>query len=141
LCFQQTSYGYTGNMLLNITQHHPFGPLISNVTLDVYLETPDRLRIRLRNPAANRFEVPISTPNVTQIPADPLNYSVHIETTRFGIVVTRKTTGKVIFNTTIGPFVFADQFLQVWMQISSSKNKFVFCYLLYIFAIKIINDF
>ena len=99
--------------MLTSAQLHPFGPSIGNVTFDVYLETSDRLRIRVRDPAVNRFEVPIATPNVTNVPVNPLHYDVHIETNTFGIVVTRKATGTVLFNSTIGPLIFADQFLEV----------------------------
>ena len=100
-------------MYLDAAQHHPYDPLIGNITLDIHLESLDRVHIRLYDSTVNRFEVPISTPQVTKVPNEPLKYDLKIETTRFGIVITRKSTGTVIFNSTIGPLVFADQFLQV----------------------------
>ena len=86
--------------------------MITNLTIDVFFEEAYRLRFRIRDPAVQRFEVPIETPPVSKAAIQTL-YDHNIVVDRFGITLTRKSTGTVIFNSTIAPLIFANQFLQV----------------------------
>ena len=94
------------------TDHHPFGTMVNPVALDVTIIEDWGLRFRLRDPNKRRFEVPI----VTRTPGSgaelPL-YDLKVIQDRFAIILTRKSSGVVVFNSTIGPLLFADQFLQV----------------------------
>ncbi|XP_064891214.1 lysosomal alpha-glucosidase isoform X2 [Columba livia] len=80
--------------------------------LDVALETPTRLRFSLRDPARQRYEVPLATPRVSGRAAATL-YGLRINPDPFGIVVYRQRGGRVLLNTTVAPLFFADQFLQI----------------------------
>ncbi|KAM9211711.1 coiled-coil domain-containing protein 40-like [Leptosomus discolor] len=80
--------------------------------LDVALETPTRLRFTLRDPARQRYEVPLATPRASGRAASPL-YGLQINQDPFGLVVCRQRDGQVLPNTTVAPLFFADQFLQI----------------------------
>lgn len=99
-------------MSLPSNSSHPHGTGIKNLSLDIFVEQENRLRIQLKDVSNDRFEVPISTPDVGAAVKQPL-YDIDIKQERFGIVVTRKSSNTVLFNSTIAPLLFADQFLQV----------------------------
>ena len=82
------------------------------LTLDVYFETSSRLRFSITNSQKSRYEVPIDTPKINKA-AENLLYTVDCVRERFGIVIRNKHTGSPVFNSTIGPLLYADQFLQV----------------------------
>jgi len=86
---------------------------IPDVTMDVMYETSYRLRIRLRDANNSRYEVPISTPKVSSATTHSKLYSVDISSSGFGVTVKRLSTDEVLFNSAVGPLIFADQFLQV----------------------------
>ncbi|XP_009882800.1 PREDICTED: maltase-glucoamylase, intestinal-like [Charadrius vociferus] len=53
--------------------------------------------------------------------ASSLNYRVDVKQNPFGIVVTRVSNDRVLFDTTIGPLQYADQFLQPSIKLPSSN--------------------
>uniref|UniRef100_A0A803YHI9 Glucosidase alpha, acid n=1 Tax=Meleagris gallopavo TaxID=9103 RepID=A0A803YHI9_MELGA len=67
---------------------------------------------QLRDPARQRYEVPMATPRVSIRAADAL-YGVQLLQDPFGIVVFRQPGGQVLLNTSVAPLFFADQFLQI----------------------------
>lgn len=85
---------------------------VGTLRLDVALETESRLRFTLRDPARQRYEVPVATPRVSIRAADLL-YGVRLRQDPFGIVVFRQPGGQVLLNTSVAPLFFADQFLQI----------------------------
>ncbi|XP_064323049.1 lysosomal alpha-glucosidase isoform X2 [Phalacrocorax carbo] len=85
---------------------------VGSLRLDVALETPARLRFTLRDPARQRYEVPLATPRASGRAAATL-YGVQVNQEPFGLVVYRQRTGQVLLNTTVAPLFFADQFLQI----------------------------
>ncbi|KAM9207793.1 lysosomal alpha-glucosidase-like [Leptosomus discolor] len=84
---------------------------VGSLRLDVALETPTCLRFTLRDPARQRYEVPLATPRASGRAASPL-YGLQINQDPFGLVVCRQRDGQVLLNTTVAPLFFADQFLQ-----------------------------
>ena len=86
---------------------------ITVLRVTIYLETQSRLRIKIEDANdSQRFQVPISTPTVANA-AGLTDYVVNTTSNPFGIVVKRKATNTVIFNSAFGPLIYANQFLQV----------------------------
>ena len=65
---------------------------ILDLTVDLIYETQQRLRIRIYDSVAKRYEVPLAVPVVTS-KANMSDYEVSIEEKPFAIVVKRKSTG------------------------------------------------
>uniref|UniRef100_A0A8C0A1S5 alpha-glucosidase n=1 Tax=Anas zonorhyncha TaxID=75864 RepID=A0A8C0A1S5_9AVES len=76
--------------------------------------------VQITDPNTKRFEVPhehVGPFNGSA--ASNLNYKVEVKNNPFGIVVTRVSNGKVLFDTSIGPLQYADQFLQLSIKLPS----------------------
>lgn len=115
-----TSYGLSGvlNVITNSTTT-AFGPDIAVLSLDVYFETQQRVRIRITDAFNNRYEVPqfavprqtVSTAAATQ------DYVVSVQNSPFGIAVVRKYDNVVLFNSSIyletfNGLIFKDQYIE-----------------------------
>ncbi|GAB0193757.1 sucrase-isomaltase, intestinal [Grus japonensis] len=99
-----------------------FGNDINTVLLTGEYQTPNRFRFKITDPNAQRFEVPHEhVQSFTGSAASNLNYKVDVKQNPFGIVVTRVSNGRVLFDTTIGPLQYADQFLQLSIKLPSSN--------------------
>ncbi|XP_029455043.1 lysosomal alpha-glucosidase [Rhinatrema bivittatum] len=85
---------------------------ILTLQLDVLFETESRLHLTIRDPAKNRYEVPIQTPSVSGQATQKL-YDLQFLADPFGLIVRRRSSGLVLVNTTIAPLFFTDQFLQI----------------------------
>ncbi|RXN19989.1 lysosomal alpha-glucosidase [Labeo rohita] len=94
---------------------------ISTLQLDVMAETLGRLHLTLKDPASPRYEVPFIT-SQTRGHKDIQNplYDVDFQPDPFGFIVRRKSNGRVLLNTTVGPLLFADQYLQLSTSLASS---------------------
>ncbi|XP_033367482.1 maltase-glucoamylase, intestinal-like [Parus major] len=99
-----------------------FGAAADLVRLRAQLQSSARLRLQFTNPEKQQFEVPHDHIGPFSGPAtsDP-KYQLKFQENPFGIQVIRASTGKVIFDTTIGPLVFSEQFLQISTRIPSSN--------------------
>ncbi|XP_048170897.1 maltase-glucoamylase-like [Corvus hawaiiensis] len=99
-----------------------FGNDIHTVLLTGEYQTPNRFRFKITDPNSQRFEVPHEHVRpFTGSAATGLNYKVELKQEPFGIVVTRASNGKVLFDTTIGPLQYSDQFLQLSIKLPSSN--------------------
>ncbi|XP_060108603.1 lysosomal alpha-glucosidase [Heteronotia binoei] len=105
-----TETGYTAQLTRDTPTFFPDN--IMNLQLDMMFETEGRLRFSLKDPANKRFEVPLETPQISTKASSTL-YSVQFSADPFGLVVVRKSSGQVLFNTTVAPLFYADQFLQI----------------------------
>ncbi|XP_074900238.1 lysosomal alpha-glucosidase isoform X1 [Buteo buteo] len=105
-----TASGYTAGLRRVAASFLPGE--VGSLRLDVAMETPARLRFTLRDPARQRYEVPLATPRVSGRAASTL-YGVRVNQDPFGLVVYRQRGGQVLLNTTVAPLFFADQFLQI----------------------------
>ncbi|KAF6029249.1 hypothetical protein EB796_012432 [Bugula neritina] len=93
------------------------GSLISPLKLDLMCETESRLHFKIYDPHKKRFEVQESMlghslPEFTK-KAHHTQYSVEYSRRPFGLTVTRKSTGFVIFNSCeVGKLQFNDEKIQ-----------------------------
>jgi len=95
--------------------NHPswFGADYSQIRVDVLFHNNERLQIRIADPELNRFQVPDQEIFPSgENPSNPLYDVETVNDPAFAIRVIRRSTGAVIFDTSIGGLVFSDQFLQ-----------------------------
>ncbi|KAI4903325.1 hypothetical protein NFI96_015943 [Prochilodus magdalenae] len=115
-----TEMGYSGKLIRRQKTYYPND--IETLQLDVLYESNSRLRVKVTDPANQRYEVPVDVPVVKVKAPDPL-YTVEFSEQPFGIIVKRKQNGAVLLNTTVAPLFYADQFLQMS---TSLKSNFVY---------------
>ncbi|XP_063281157.1 LOW QUALITY PROTEIN: maltase-glucoamylase-like, partial [Prinia subflava] len=91
-----------------------FGGDSDSVLLRAQFQSGARLRLQFTDPKKRRFEVPHDHVGPFSGPAtsDP-KYRLKFRENPFGIEVIRTSTGKVVFDTSVGPLLFSDQFLQL----------------------------
>uniref|UniRef100_A0A803U0F6 Maltase n=1 Tax=Anolis carolinensis TaxID=28377 RepID=A0A803U0F6_ANOCA len=99
-----------------------FGADVGEILLTAEYQTANRFRFKITDPAYNRYEVPHTNvkPFVGPKASNP-NYRVEITESPFSIQVIRNTNNKVLFDTSIGPLVYADQFLQLSIRLPSEN--------------------
>ncbi|CAH1273118.1 GAA [Branchiostoma lanceolatum] len=107
---KSTPLGATA-VLTRTNASSPYPKAVNQLTMDLRFETDTRLHLVLNDTASKRFEVPIATPTATGKAASPL-YEVEYSHDPFGIVVKRRSNGRVLLNTTVAPLLYADQFLE-----------------------------
>ncbi|KGL74967.1 Maltase-glucoamylase, intestinal, partial [Tinamus guttatus] len=99
-----------------------FGNDINTVLLTGEYQTENRFRFKITDPKTQRFEVPHEHVGpFTGSAASNLKYKVEVNENPFGIRVTRISTGRVLFDTNIGPLQYADQYLQLSIKLPSSN--------------------
>ncbi|XP_051499825.1 maltase-glucoamylase-like isoform X2 [Apus apus] len=97
-----------------------FGDDVTTLLLTAQHQSPARFRFKITDPKKPRFEVPHDHVGPFTGPAaSNLKYQVSIQENPFSIQVTRASTGKVLFDTSIGPLIYSNQFLQVSIQLPS----------------------
>ncbi|XP_068932192.1 lysosomal alpha-glucosidase isoform X1 [Petaurus breviceps papuanus] len=111
-----TRTGYTATLTRAVPTFFPKD--ILTLLLEVRMETENRLHFTIKDPANHRYEVPMETPKVNSRAPSQL-YNVAFENSPFGLVISRKSNGMVLLNTTIAPLFFADQFLQITTSLPS----------------------
>uniref|UniRef100_A0A669QHZ2 alpha-glucosidase n=1 Tax=Phasianus colchicus TaxID=9054 RepID=A0A669QHZ2_PHACC len=133
-CFFSKNHGYAVDgstrstqtgfeaTLTRLSSPSLFGKDINTVLLTGEYQTANRFRFKITDPTTQRFEVPHEHVGSFNGPAaSNLNYRVEVRSNPFGIVVTRVSNGNVLFDTTIGPLQYADQFLQLSIKLPSSN--------------------
>ncbi|XP_065576327.1 sucrase-isomaltase, intestinal-like [Artemia franciscana] len=123
-CFFPVDYGYrlTGTpnvndkgIVFNLVRNSVpslFGNEWQSITLEVQYQTDDRLRVKISD-GQPRWEVPIAIDNPSEVPANPLYEVSHTAGSTFSFQVVRKSTGTVIFDSSLGGLTLSDQFLQI----------------------------
>ncbi|XP_019482550.1 PREDICTED: sucrase-isomaltase, intestinal-like, partial [Hipposideros armiger] len=124
-CFFVDNHGYNAETItktdtgveatLNrISSPTVFGNDINTVRLTTQNQTPNRFRFKITDPNNRRYEVPHEFVKEFNGPAasDTL-YDVTVAENPFSIKVIRKSTKKTLFDTSIGPLVYSDQYLQI----------------------------
>ncbi|XP_013915888.1 PREDICTED: maltase-glucoamylase, intestinal-like, partial [Thamnophis sirtalis] len=98
-----------------------FGNDIEKLHLTAEYQTANRFHFKITDPAnKDRFEVPHENVQPFQgSKATNLMYRVEVTDNPFGISVIRNSNNKVLFNTSIGPLIYADQFLQLSIRVPS----------------------
>ncbi|XP_047912381.2 maltase-glucoamylase-like [Anser cygnoides] len=118
---QSTPQGF--QVLLNrLSSPSLFGNDINTVLLTAEYQTQNRFRFKITDPQNKRFEVPHEhVGTFSGSAASNLKYKVDVQDNPFSIRVTRVSNGAVLFDTSIGPLVYANQFLQLSIKLPSSN--------------------
>ncbi|XP_030650308.1 maltase-glucoamylase, intestinal [Chanos chanos] len=99
-----------------------FGADIPKLTFHAWMQTKNRFRFKITDAEKTRFEVPHEhvKPPTTPLTGAP-NYEFELLENPFGVRVRRASNKKILFDTTMGPLVFADQFLQLSSKLPSEN--------------------
>ncbi|XP_071751949.2 sucrase-isomaltase, intestinal [Centroberyx gerrardi] len=131
-CFFSSNHGYTVESVdtsdLHAIKAHLkrkdspslFGADIEELSFHAILKSHNRLQFKISDARKQRFEVPhehVNTPN--SHPSSPISNVLEITHKPFGLIVRRRENKKVLFDTTIGPLVFSDQYLQLSARLPS----------------------
>uniref|UniRef100_A0A4W5NR19 Maltase n=1 Tax=Hucho hucho TaxID=62062 RepID=A0A4W5NR19_9TELE len=129
-CFFSTNHGYSvvseeksNSLSVRLKRKVApslFGEDIEELAFHADMQTVNRLRFKISDAHKQRFEVPHEhvKPPATH-PSGSRNYVVELTHNPFGLKVRRASTNKVLFDTTMGPLVFADQYLQLSARLPS----------------------
>ncbi|XP_072551280.1 sucrase-isomaltase, intestinal [Salminus brasiliensis] len=101
-----------------------FGADIVELSFTAEMQTENRLRFKITDTDtdSDRFEVPHEhVQSLTSSPNGPLNYELELVQNPFGVIVRRASNKKILFDTTMGPLVFDDQYLQLSAKLGSDN--------------------
>uniref|UniRef100_A0A2K5D9Z9 alpha-glucosidase n=1 Tax=Aotus nancymaae TaxID=37293 RepID=A0A2K5D9Z9_AOTNA len=116
-----TNAGFTAR-LKNLPSSPLFGSSVDNVLLTAEYQTSNRFHFKLTDQTKSRYEVPHEhVQSFSGNAAASLTYQVEISREPFGIKVTRRSNSRVLFDSSIGPLLFADQFLQLSSRLPSAN--------------------
>ncbi|KAE9019239.1 hypothetical protein PR001_g13929 [Phytophthora rubi] len=137
LTLDETSNGWRGTLALRHGNRGPFGNDVPLLELHVVRESSIQVRIRITDPAFPRYEVP-GLPVRRQehgddVSANESDYKVHFTPWPFGVAVTRRHSGEVLFNSTpptereqdgasFSGLVFENQFLEFSTQLAETED-------------------
>uniref|UniRef100_A0A8D0AIN6 Maltase n=1 Tax=Sander lucioperca TaxID=283035 RepID=A0A8D0AIN6_SANLU len=121
-CFFSTNHGYT---VESVELPNPYSKSLFPLSLSIYPALP------LMGSPSNEniwhsimflfFLIPSICPSVfiTSDHSSPISNTLELTKNPFGLIVRRKENNKVLFNTTMAPLVFADQYLQLSAKLPS----------------------
>ncbi|KAM5190698.1 maltase-glucoamylase [Callospermophilus lateralis] len=116
-----TNAGFTAQ-LKTLPSSSPFGNDVDNVLLTAEYQTSNRFHFKLTDQTKDRYEVPHEhVQPFNENAAASLNYEVEVSKQPFSIKVTRRSNNRVLFDSSIGPLLFADQFLQLSIRLPSAN--------------------
>ncbi|KAF3827276.1 hypothetical protein GH733_002762, partial [Mirounga leonina] len=130
-CFFVDNHGYNVDKLtatstgreatLNrISSPTLFGNDIPRVLFTTQNQTPNRFRFKITDPNNRRYEVPHQfVGEFTGTAATDTLYDVQVIENPFSIKVIRKSNMRTLFDTSIGPLVYSDQYLQISTKLPS----------------------
>uniref|UniRef100_A0A667IGG8 Maltase-glucoamylase n=2 Tax=Lynx canadensis TaxID=61383 RepID=A0A667IGG8_LYNCA len=108
----KTNAGFTAQ-LDRLPSPSLFGNDVNNVLLTAEYQTANRFHFKLTDQSKDRYEVPHEHVQPFKgNAASPLTYEVVISKQPFSIKVIRRSNNRVLLDSSIGPLLFADQFLQ-----------------------------
>ncbi|KAF7699232.1 hypothetical protein HF521_003974 [Silurus meridionalis] len=133
-CFFSSNHGYTvvsqsqpnsGKIEARLERQNApslFGSDILQLSFVAEMQTENRLRFKITDANKPRFEVPHEhIQSLTSSVNGPLKYEFELLKNPFGVRVRRASNKNVLFDTSIGPLVFADQYLQLSAKLSSNN--------------------
>ncbi|CAJ1065724.1 sucrase-isomaltase%2C intestinal [Xyrichtys novacula] len=131
-CFFPMNHGYTVESVEHPTSYEIkaqlkrmaspslFGADIQELVFHAEMQTEKRLHFKIYDAKKHRFEVPHEHINsLNSKPSSPISQTLELANKTFGLTVRRKENKKVLFDTTMGPLVFADQYLQLSAKLPS----------------------
>ncbi|XP_006887298.1 PREDICTED: maltase-glucoamylase, intestinal-like [Elephantulus edwardii] len=99
-----------------------FGNDVEDVLLTAEYQTSNRFHFKLTDRSKARYEVPHEHVQPFRgSAASSRNYLVEVSKQPFSIKVTRRSNSRVLFDSSIGPLLFADQFLQLSIRLPSAN--------------------
>ncbi|KAM5303746.1 maltase-glucoamylase-like isoform 1-T1 [Glossophaga mutica] len=133
-CYYSKSHGYelVGSLagtdagfraqLQRLPSPSLFGNDVNNVLLTAEYQTPSRFHFKLTDPNSDRYEVPHEHVQAFKgNAASSLAYEVQVSEQPFSIKVIRRSNNRALFDSSIGPLLFADQFLQLSIRLPSAN--------------------
>ncbi|CAL8087113.1 unnamed protein product [Orchesella dallaii] len=129
-CFFPRNWGYkmvgepvnTGHgfrvALERITTSTVFGGDSNELNVEVDFQSDYRLRLKITDNQP-RWEVPLKIDPPATNATNPLYDVIFVNEPVFSLKVVRKATGTVIFDSSLGGFNFADQFIQIGFKLPS----------------------
>nr|XP_020456095.1 sucrase-isomaltase, intestinal [Monopterus albus] len=131
-CFFPTNHGYTVEsvqpsnayeikaQLKRMASPSLFGADIQELSFHAEMQSNNRLHFKIYDAQRQRFEVPHEhIKNLSSNPSSPISNTLEITQKPFGLTVLRKENRNVLFDTTIAPLVFADQYIQLSAKLPS----------------------
>uniref|UniRef100_A0A669BLK2 alpha-glucosidase n=1 Tax=Oreochromis niloticus TaxID=8128 RepID=A0A669BLK2_ORENI len=135
-CIYPQDYGYTvtslrersSGLTLDITRNRkyrssgrPQSRDIDTLRVEINYHTGEMLQFKIFDPNTKRYEVPVglSVPATPETDENKRLYKVAIVNEPFGIQVIRKSTGTVIWDSSVPGFTFSDMFIQVSTRLPS----------------------
>uniref|UniRef100_A0A8C5XAY3 Maltase-glucoamylase n=1 Tax=Microcebus murinus TaxID=30608 RepID=A0A8C5XAY3_MICMU len=116
-----TNAGFTAQ-LRSLPSASPFGNDVSNVLLTAEYQTSNRFHFKFTDQTKDRYEVPHEhVQPFSGNAAASLSYEVEVSKQPFSIKVARRSNNRVLFDSSIGPLLFADQFLQLSIRLPSAN--------------------
>ncbi|KAM7121734.1 maltase-glucoamylase isoform 1-T3 [Molossus nigricans] len=118
---RNTNAGFTAQ-LKRLSSPSPFGNDVNHVLLTAEYQTPNRFHFKLTDPNNDRYQVPHE--HVQAFKGDAAasrTYDVEVSKQPFSIKVIRRSNNRVLFDSSIGPLLFADQFLQFSIRLPSAN--------------------
>uniref|UniRef100_A0A8D2BBR7 Maltase n=1 Tax=Sciurus vulgaris TaxID=55149 RepID=A0A8D2BBR7_SCIVU len=117
-----TSTGFTAQ-LRKLPSPSLFGSDVANALLTAEFQTSSRFHFKITDFNEIRYEVPSENINLLNGTADisSLSYLVEVTDKPFSIRIMRKSNGRVLLDTSIGPLQFAQQFLQLSFRLPSTN--------------------
>ncbi|UJR37339.1 hypothetical protein I4U23_030047 [Adineta vaga] len=113
---ETTDFGQRIRIVKTQTTYMPHD--ILDLTVDFIYETQQRFRIRIYDSVYRRYEVPLQVP-VVEKKVNMTDYEVTFSEKPFAILVIRKSTGIAIFDSSVAPLIFADQYMKLSTRLSS----------------------
>ncbi|KAI8515158.1 hypothetical protein Bbelb_077490 [Branchiostoma belcheri] len=101
----------------------PYGGDVETLEVVVEKQKQHRLHVKIVDPASPRYEVPeaaLRVPRPGQAADNPI-YGVTFTHRPFSFKVTRRSTGAIIFDSSVGKLTFSAQFLSVSTRLASSN--------------------
>ncbi|XP_015428145.1 PREDICTED: LOW QUALITY PROTEIN: putative maltase-glucoamylase-like protein FLJ16351 [Myotis davidii] len=134
-CFFPRNWGYEVNGSLKhehtgltaglkkLSNPPRFGNDVPNANFTAEYQTPRRLRFKITETNNTRYEVSHEHVKLFNMTAGSTNRSYHVEVIEkpFGIKIMRKSNKKVLLDTSIGPLLFANQYLQLSFLLPSAN--------------------
>ncbi|XP_022435011.1 maltase-glucoamylase, intestinal isoform X2 [Delphinapterus leucas] len=133
-CYYSKSHGYQveGNLvntnagftaqLKRLPSPSLFGNDVNNVLLTAEYQTSNRFHFKFTDQNQDRYEVPHEHVQPFKgNAAASLTYKLEVSKQPFSIKVIRTSNNHVLFDSSIGPLLFADQFLQLSIRLPSAN--------------------
>ncbi|XP_077004191.1 putative maltase-glucoamylase 2 [Tamandua tetradactyla] len=114
--------GFT-DQLTKLSSLHLFGHDVDKVLFRAEYQTLNRFHFKITDSNNERYEVPAEILNRFNGTADTFNLSYHVEVTNkpFSIKIIRTSNKRVLLDTSIGPLLFEQQYLQLSFRLPSAN--------------------